>query len=71
MDGKNSRIEDIEETGGTEYARDAECRHPEHNPPTHVYIPVGKRLVHVCPGCGHETRIENRGYGQTLKTVKG
>lgn len=29
------------------------CRNPEHNPPTHLYIPPGKGYKHVCPGCGH------------------
>ena len=28
------------------------CTCPEHNPPTHIYIPVGHKLVHECPSCG-------------------
>jgi len=35
-----------------------QCRHPEHNPPTHLYIPPGKRYRHVCPGCGQERVIQ-------------
>lgn len=27
------------------------CNHPEHNPPSHIYIPQGKGYRHVCPGC--------------------
>lgn len=33
------------------------CQHPEHNPPTHLYIPAGKRYRHICPGCGQEAII--------------
>ena len=32
------------------------CNHPEHEPPTHLHIPFGKKYVHICPGC--ERRIE-------------
>jgi len=35
------------------------CRHPEHNPPTHLYIPAGKRYRHICPGCGQEAIISS------------
>ena len=27
------------------------CKHPEHNPPTHICIPYGKVMVHTCPSC--------------------
>ena len=33
------------------------CNHPEHKPPTHLYIPHGKGYRHVCPQCGHVTTI--------------
>lgn len=33
------------------------CNHPEHNPPTHLYIPPGKGYKHICPGCGKEKTI--------------
>ncbi len=33
------------------------CAHPDHNAPTHVVVPPGKRLRHTCPGCGKETII--------------
>ena len=29
------------------------CEHPEHNTPTHIYIPQGKGYKHVCPNCGN------------------
>ena len=32
------------------------CNHPEHEPPTHLHIPFGKKYVHICPGC--KRRIE-------------
>lgn len=28
------------------------CQHPEHSPPTGLYIPPGKGYKHVCKGCG-------------------
>lgn len=31
------------------------CRHPEHEPPSHLYIPPGKQYRHICPGCGRES----------------
>lgn len=30
------------------------CQHPEHNFPTHIYIPGGQSHTHVCPDCGNE-----------------
>jgi len=30
------------------------CGHPEHEPPTHLYIPQGQGYRHVCPFCGKE-----------------
>lgn len=34
-----------------------QCKHPEHNPPCHLYIPPGKGYIHVCPCCGEKTTI--------------
>lgn len=31
------------------------CKHPEHNPPTHIHIPQGQGYRHICPNCGKET----------------
>ena len=33
------------------------CSHPEHNPPSHICVPNGHTLVHICPLCGCETFI--------------
>jgi predicted RNA-binding Zn-ribbon protein involved in translation (DUF1610 family) len=33
------------------------CISPEHNPPSHIVIPSGSKLVHTCPGCGQVTVI--------------
>lgn len=30
---------------------DKTCIHPEHEPPSGLYIPPGKGYSHVCPGC--------------------
>lgn len=37
------------------------CRHREHNPPSHMVIPHGKRYVHICPGCGFRCVLRNNG----------
>jgi len=36
------------------------CHHPDHQPPTMIVVPAGKRLVHVCEGCGKRTVIRGR-----------
>jgi len=33
------------------------CMHPEHNPPQHIVIPQGKKMVHVCPACSKRQEI--------------
>lgn len=33
------------------------CRHPNHNPPSHLLIPPGKQYRHICPLCRVETVI--------------
>lgn len=33
------------------------CRHPQHYPPMHLHIPLGKGYRHKCPACGHITTI--------------
>jgi hypothetical protein len=35
------------------------CRHPEHNPPTHLCIPSGQRYRHVCPSCGAQAILRS------------
>lgn len=37
------------------------CRHPEHNPPSHMAIPEGHGYQHTCPWCGHVQVIKNDG----------
>lgn len=37
------------------------CTHPEHNFPTHLYIPLGMGYKHVCPGCGKVQTVINNG----------
>jgi hypothetical protein len=34
------------------------CAHQEHNPPSHMVVPVGKRYRHVCPGCGSQAFLK-------------
>jgi len=45
---ERSHFEDLETT--------PKCNHPEHEPPTHLHIPLGKKYIHICPGC--RRRIE-------------
>lgn len=40
-----------------DYDKHRPCRHREHDPPSHIYIPPGMRLRHICPGCGEEQVI--------------
>lgn len=40
------------------------CLNPEHAPPTMLYIPPGKKYVHVCPACGYTVTL--RGSGVTF-----
>lgn len=41
---------------------DRRCKHREHNPPMHLYIPPGKGYRHVCPGCGREVIMYGQNY---------
>lgn len=38
------------------------CKHPNHQPPSHLVIPAGKKYRHVCPGCGREVVIRSHEY---------
>lgn len=33
------------------------CMDPEHNMPTHIYVPPGKGYRHICPNCKAESVI--------------
>lgn len=61
MSHNESHFEDIEPV---RYIKDHKwkierCLHPNHNPPSHLSIPQGKRYVHVCPKCKATCVIEN------------
>jgi hypothetical protein len=47
---EKSHFEDIEQV--------KLCKNPEHNPPTHLHIPQGKRYVHICPGCNSRVILQ-------------
>lgn len=34
------------------------CLHPEHDFPMMLYVPGGKIVTHICPGCGHKTTVK-------------
>ena len=40
------------------------CRHPDHAPPSMLYIPPGQYHLHTCPGCG--TKFRTYGGSTTL-----
>ncbi len=40
------------ESGFFDLPQAVKCKHPEHNPPSHIHIPQGKGYRHVCPACG-------------------
>lgn len=52
MDKKGKRDGGFEDDPLAQWIR--LCRHPEHNPPSHLVIPQGKIYRHVCPECGRE-----------------
>lgn len=37
------------------------CNHPEHNPPTQLWIPPDEIYHHICPACGEEKIIRGSG----------
>lgn len=37
------------------------CRNPNHDVPSHLYVPAGQGYRHVCPACGHTSVIYNPG----------
>lgn len=44
--------EDINKPGFFPLPREYGCHHPQHEPPSHLYIPPGQGYRHVCPACG-------------------
>lgn len=47
------------ESGFEDLDEEQPCIHPEHNPPTHLFIPPGKQYRHVCPGCEREVVLRS------------
>ena len=45
---------------------DKTCIHPEHEPPTGLYIPPGKGYRHVCPACKTVKDVIPPDYSLTL-----
>lgn len=43
---------EVKESGIIERAIRQMCRHPQHDPPSHLHIPADKGYRHVCPNCG-------------------
>lgn len=37
--------------------KDQTCNSPEHDPPSMIVIPPGKKMVHTCPSCGKVTEV--------------
>jgi hypothetical protein len=33
------------------------CTDPEHEPPSHLYIPPGYSYTHICPSCGRQVLL--------------
>lgn len=52
------RIGDLPNPGGwsNKKSMGIPCRHPEHNPPSHMVWEPG-RYRHTCPGCGKVTEF--------------
>jgi len=59
----------IKQTSGFEDdPRTPHCVHPEHQPPSLLYIPPGKIYRHVCPACGYTVRL--RGSSVTMAATQ-
>lgn len=52
-------IPTVQKSGFEDVPEQVFCTHPEHRAPTMLYVPPGKRYVHVCPSCGHTETIAN------------
>lgn len=35
------------------------CTHPEHGPPSMLYVPPGNKYVHYCPACNAKSVLHN------------
>lgn len=35
------------------------CNDPEHNVPSHLYVPAGQGYRHICPKCGYQQTVIN------------
>lgn len=45
------------------------CRDPEHNPPTHIYIPPDQQYVHICPSCRRQTIMRGPDVSWSVRTT--
>lgn len=57
MKSDNDQLNEKERSHFEDIEKIETCKHPEHNPPSHLYIPQGKRYVHICPSCGNREVI--------------
>ena len=62
MDNRNQRIQEsvlYEKSGFVDIEQNDNCFNSEHSPPTHLYIPYGKKYIHVCPICGNRIELHS------------
>ena len=52
-----SKQKDEEKEGFFDLPKEKTCRHPQHNFPSHLYIPPGKGYRHKCPACGNVIEV--------------
>lgn len=48
-----------EKSGFVDIEQKENCLDSEHSPPTHLYIPYGKKYIHVCPKCGNRIELHS------------
>lgn len=46
-----------EELGFFDLSKQTTCKHPQHEPPSHLYIPLGKGYRHKCPNCSRVSTL--------------
>lgn len=57
--GRMSRRSTDEPAGMQPLERREYCTHPEHGPPSMLYVPPGNKYVHYCPACNAKSVLHN------------
>ena len=67
---KNQMNNSKEESHFEDIEKEIICKDPGHKPPMHLYIPQGKRYIHICPACGNKIVITPMQYSLADRVAK-